>query len=53
LATVRKQAPRANLVHWSAPPVVGALLLALDLVDLALLPDTDTLASHVVETFAE
>ncbi len=53
LTTVRRQAPQANLVHWSAPPVVGALLLALDLIDLVLLPDADVLAGQVVEAFAQ
>jgi N-acetylglucosamine kinase-like BadF-type ATPase len=53
LTTTHRQAPQANLVHWSAPPVVGALLLAVDLMDLALLPDPDALASQAVKALAE
>jgi len=52
LETVRTQASQVNLVHWPAPPVVGALLLALDLLDLAALPDTDPLAAQVEEALA-
>jgi len=47
LDRVRMQAPMVDLVHWEAPPVVGALLLALDLTDLAALPDTHALAAEV------
>jgi N-acetylglucosamine kinase-like BadF-type ATPase len=47
LETVRTQAPEVDLVHWEAPPVVGALLLALDLTGLAALPDTRALAAQV------
>jgi N-acetylglucosamine kinase-like BadF-type ATPase len=47
LETVRAQAPKVDLVHWEAPPVVGALLLALDLTDPAALPDTHALAAEV------
>jgi N-acetylglucosamine kinase-like BadF-type ATPase len=53
LATVRREARQADLVHWSAPPVVGALLLALDLTDHALIPDTAALACQAVEALAE
>ena len=49
LETVHMEAPRANLVHWQSPPVVGALLLALDLLDLASLPHAGLLAARVVE----
>lgn len=52
LETLRTYAPRANLVHWQAPPVVGALLLALDLLDLPQLPDAEALAAQVVEALA-
>jgi N-acetylglucosamine kinase-like BadF-type ATPase len=53
LTTVCGRAPQVRLVHWSAPPVVGALLLALDLVRLPSVPDTATLASQVVAALAE
>jgi N-acetylglucosamine kinase-like BadF-type ATPase len=52
LDTVRAQAPQVHLVHWQAPPVVGALLLALDLLNLSRLPETGALASQVVEALA-
>jgi N-acetylglucosamine kinase-like BadF-type ATPase len=52
LETVHAQAPRVRLVHWQAPPVVGALLMALDLLDLESLPDTRLLAAGVVEALA-
>jgi N-acetylglucosamine kinase-like BadF-type ATPase len=53
LETVRAHAPQVNLVHWQAPPVVGALLLALDLVDLPALPGTDLLTAQVVEALGD
>jgi N-acetylglucosamine kinase-like BadF-type ATPase len=49
LKTVHAQAPQAKWVHWQAPPVVGALLLGLDLLDLATSPDTASLAAQVEE----
>jgi N-acetylglucosamine kinase-like BadF-type ATPase len=52
LETVRTQAPKVNLIHWQAPPVVGALLMALDLLGLAALPDTRSLAVQVVGALA-
>jgi N-acetylglucosamine kinase-like BadF-type ATPase len=52
LGTLRTQAPRIDLVHWQAPPVVGALLLALDLLDLKMLPDAHLLAERVVDALA-
>jgi N-acetylglucosamine kinase-like BadF-type ATPase len=52
LETVRAQSPQVNLVHWESPPVVGALLLALDLMDLPNLPDTSKLASQVRASLA-
>lgn len=45
--TVRAQSPGVTLIHWLWPPVVGALLLALDLLDLPRLPDTRHLADQV------
>jgi N-acetylglucosamine kinase-like BadF-type ATPase len=53
LETVRTRAPRVNLIHWEAPPVVGALLMALDLLDLVTLPDTSLLAAQVVDALAD
>jgi len=52
LETVRAEAHQANLVHWRSPPVVGALLLALDLLQLRSLPDADRLAAQVEEALA-
>jgi N-acetylglucosamine kinase-like BadF-type ATPase len=52
LETVRIQASQVDLIHWEAPPVVGALLLALDLMDLAVLPDTSSLSAQVVDALA-
>jgi N-acetylglucosamine kinase-like BadF-type ATPase len=52
LKTVRAQAPYVDLVHWQAPPVVGALLLGLDLLGLATLPDAASLAAQVEEALA-
>ena len=47
LETVRARASKVRLVHWSAPPVVGAVLLAFDLMKPDPLPDTALLAENV------
>ncbi len=47
--TVRAEAAEVNLVHWTWPPVVGALLLALDQLNPERLPDPQTLGRNVVE----
>jgi len=52
LETVRDKAPKANLIYWHAPPVVGALLLAFDLLNLGSLPDTELLAARVEKSLA-
>jgi N-acetylglucosamine kinase-like BadF-type ATPase len=52
LETLHAHAPQAKLVHWQAPPVVGALLLALDLLHPPQLPDAEALAVQVVEALA-
>jgi N-acetylglucosamine kinase-like BadF-type ATPase len=52
LASVTIHAPRINLVHWQSPPVVGALLLALDLMDLPTRPEAGPLAVRVAEALA-
>ena len=52
LETVHARAPKVSLIHWQAPPVVGALLMALDLLDLAL-PDTRSLAAQVVDALQD
>jgi N-acetylglucosamine kinase-like BadF-type ATPase len=46
--TIRTESPRVELVHWKAPPVVGALLLALDTLELSPLPDAGQLADQIV-----
>jgi hypothetical protein len=53
LETIRRQADGVRMIHWLAPPVVGALLLALDLLDLAVLPDTHLLAERVRQAAVE
>ena len=53
LERVRSAAPRVVLHHWSSPPVVGALLLALDLKNPDRLPDTEVLGDHVARTLRE
>ena len=53
LERVRSVAPRVVLHHWSSPPVVGALLLALDLKNPDRLPDTEVLGDHVARTLRE
>ncbi len=50
--SVYKRATRVNIVHWQSPPVVGALLLALDLLELSSMPETDRLAARVSEALA-
>jgi N-acetylglucosamine kinase-like BadF-type ATPase len=45
--TIRTQSPRVELVHWNAPPVVGALLLAMDALELSPLPDAEQLAAQI------
>jgi N-acetylglucosamine kinase-like BadF-type ATPase len=50
--TVHARARQANIIHWQSPPVVGALLLALDLLNLSRMPETDRLAAHVSEALA-
>jgi len=52
LETVRDKAPKANLIYWQSPPVVGALLLALDLLNLGSLPDTELLAARIEKSLA-
>ncbi len=48
LETLRTRAPQAGLTHWQSPPVVGALFLALDLLNLDRLPSTSLVAERVV-----
>jgi hypothetical protein len=45
--TLAQESVQANLVPLSAPPVVGAVLLALDLLHLPVLPETAVLADRV------
>jgi len=45
--TIRVQAARVSLVHWQAPPVVGALMLAMDLLNLSPMPDAEQLAAQI------
>jgi len=52
LAAVTSLAPKVNLVHWQSPPVVGALLLALDLLALPARPEAGVLALQVTEALA-
>jgi N-acetylglucosamine kinase-like BadF-type ATPase len=52
LATLQAAAPRVRLVHWDAPPVIGAVLLALDQLRLPHLPDTAPLAGQVTAALA-
>jgi N-acetylglucosamine kinase-like BadF-type ATPase len=52
LETVAAYAPGVKLVHWASPPVVGALLLALDLLDLSARPVAGVLAVQVAESLA-
>jgi N-acetylglucosamine kinase-like BadF-type ATPase len=47
--TVHARAGQVNVVRWQAPPVVGALLLAFDLLGLPALPVADRLARRVSE----
>ena len=49
---VHTRAHQVNVVHWQSPPVVGALLLALDLLELSGLPRTDRLSDCVSEALA-
>ena len=44
LKAIRAKAPQAYLVYWDSHPVVGAMLLAFDLVALASLPSTELMA---------
>ena len=46
-STVRARAAGAKLVHLAYPPVVGALLLALDLLGPDKMPDTHFLSQNV------
>jgi N-acetylglucosamine kinase-like BadF-type ATPase len=50
--TVYARARQVNVVPWQAPPVVGALLLAFDLLGLSDLPEADRLAARVSEALA-
>ena len=52
LETVTGHAPGVRLVHWASPPVVGALLLALDLMHPSTRPDRSALAIRVTEALA-
>ncbi|RLC58693.1 MAG: hypothetical protein DRI80_13540, partial [Chloroflexota bacterium] len=47
LATVRIAAPQVRLEHWDAPPVVGAVLLALDMLRREALTETSSLAQEI------
>lgn len=47
IETIRTQAPQVNLIHWQAPPVVGALFLALDLLAIKVLPEARSVAVQV------
>ena len=51
--TVASRARQVNVVRWQAPPVVGALLLAFDLLDLPELPAADRLAIRVSEALTQ
>jgi N-acetylglucosamine kinase-like BadF-type ATPase len=53
LETVCSAAPRVELRHWSFPPVVGALLLALDLKNPDRLPDAEVLGDQVAKTLKQ
>jgi N-acetylglucosamine kinase-like BadF-type ATPase len=50
--SVQKRAMQVKVVPWQSPPVVGALLLALDLLHLPGMPETDRLAARVSEALA-
>lgn len=50
LQTVRSGAPKVRRIHWSAPPVVGAMLLAFDLMKPDRLPETGFLAENVTQS---
>ena len=52
LETVRAEAAQVDLVHWEAPPVVGAVLLALDLVAPPAVPPASVLAAQVERALA-
>lgn len=47
LDTVRTEAVEVNLVHWAWPPVVGALILAMDSLKPERLPDPEVLGTRV------
>lgn len=47
--SLHKGAAQVHVVQWNAPPVVGALLLALDLLRLRVLPETTQVAAQVTE----
>jgi N-acetylglucosamine kinase-like BadF-type ATPase len=49
LNRMRSQMPQVQLVHWQAPPVVGALFLALDQLDITVLPDPLLVADQVID----
>jgi N-acetylglucosamine kinase-like BadF-type ATPase len=50
---VQANARQMGVVRWQAPPVVGALLLAFDLLDLSSLPAAAMLAAHVSRALAD
>ena len=50
LETLHTQAPQIKLVHWTAPPVIGAVLLAADL--RACRPDRDRLTEEACDRLA-
>lgn len=49
LQKIHTRAPGARLVHWEAPPVVGALLLAFDEAGASQTPEATLLAERVTE----
>ena len=50
--SIDERAQQVTMVHWQSPPVVGALLLALDLLGLPNIPETNRLAARVSEVLA-
>jgi len=52
LEAMHAQGAQVELRYWEAPPVVGAVLLGLDLLELDVLPDTNTLAARVQQSLA-
>jgi N-acetylglucosamine kinase-like BadF-type ATPase len=53
LEAMHKEKAQVELRYWEAPPVVGAVLLGLDLLELDMLPDTRALAAEVERALRE